>query len=74
MDILLYVRKVSSILFEKLRKSEFLFGTSISSYIKEIALCFNQLINEKIHAFIDLMNSDQYQSILDETGNDLKLK
>lgn len=82
----IYVRKESSVLFEKLLKSEFLFDTNVSSYIKEIAHCFYQLIaislyetdfskvSEKILSLIELMNSKRYQSVLDEMGNDLKLK
>ena len=83
---IIYVRKESSVLFEKLCKSEFLFDTNVSSYIKQMALCFHQLItaslhttefsevNEKVQEFIDLMSSAQYQSVLDKMGNDLKLK
>ena len=81
-----YVKKESVILFDKLRKSEFLFNPSVSSYINEIAICLYQLIaaslyetetskiSEKIYKFIELMNTSQYQSVLDEMGNDLKLK
>ena len=82
----LYLKKESAILFEKLRMSQFLFDASVSSYIKDIATCFYQLItsslyeaeygkvSEKIQAFIVLMDTKQYQAVLDEMGNDLKLK
>lgn len=81
-----YVGKEVATIFEKLRRTQFLFGTNVSSYIKRIDICFYELmsislyapdekkLNEKIHEFIELMDTNQYQAVLDEMGNDLKLK
>lgn len=82
----IYITKEVSVLFETLLKTEFLFDTNVSSYITEIASHFYQLIaatlcetefsevTEKKLALIELINSKQYQSVLDAMGNDLKLK
>lgn len=81
-----YLKKESDVLVEKLRRAEFLFEPSTSSYIQEIADCFHQLItislyqsdftkiSEKIDDFIKLMGTEQYQAVLDKMRNDLKLK
>ena len=81
-----FIRKEYIVVLEKLKRSQFLFDVSIVPYVREIVNALMDVVNEslqrsdssrlneKIQSYIEIMNSKEYQIVLNKMGKDLVLK